>query len=100
MNNDIYIHSIAHAELLAFAHALCAHKNQPMMSLRLAKMYEKGAPFFSEPNWEKALYYHQQAILGEAYESDYHLARWYCVGLGPYPKNPNNFLPPQGEASK
>ena len=88
MNNGLYIHNIEHAQLMAFAHTLTAHKNQPMSALRLAKMYEKGEPFFAECDWEKALYYHQQAILGGVYESYYHLARWYCGGLGPYKQDP------------
>ncbi len=86
-NKGIYIHSSEHASTLAFAHVLCANRNQPKMSLNLAKMYERGEPFFSETDWEKALYYHQQAILGGVYESYYHLARWYCYGVGPYKRD-------------
>ena len=85
---SLYIHDHEHARHMGFAHALIADKTQPKMLLNLAKMYERGEPFFNQPDWDKALYYHQQAILANVYESYYHLARWALHGLGPHKKDP------------
>ena len=86
-NSFTYIHNEDHARSLAFAHTLVASKDRPKMLLDLAKMHERGEPFFAESDWDKALFYHQQAILAGQYESYYHLARWSLYGLGPHKKD-------------
>ena len=88
INKVLYIHDQDHARQMGFAYDLVANKDQPHMLLNLAKMYERGEPFFDEPDWDKALFYHQQAILAGVYESYYHLARWSLYGLGPHKKDP------------